>query len=128
MVGLALGNLFVGPLSDSLGRKPLLITMALFTIASVAIVFTTNIGVMISAFRTRVLWRSWAVISRAISSDLYSGKQLTKFLAILMLLMSGTCISTCTWWHRVNICYMAYDIYHLNSLWLSYVRRDSVLY
>ncbi|MBF0738022.1 Bcr/CflA family efflux MFS transporter [Staphylococcus arlettae] len=87
MVGLALGNLFVGPLSDSLGRKkPLLITMALFTIASVAIVFTTNIGVMIFLrFVQGCCGGAGAVISRAISSDLYSGKQLTKFLAILML-------------------------------------------
>ena len=35
MIGLGLGNLFVGPISDSIGRKkPLVISMIIFALAS----------------------------------------------------------------------------------------------
>lgn len=87
MIGLALGNLFVGPISDGIGRKkPLAIAMLLFTLASIGIIFVDNIWLMIALrFVQGFCGGAAAVISRAISSDLYSGKQLTKFLALLML-------------------------------------------
>lgn len=44
MIGLAFGNLFAGPISDSNGRrKPLIIAMIIFTLASLGIVFVHNI-------------------------------------------------------------------------------------
>ena len=86
MIGLALGNLFVGPISDAIGRKlPLMIAMLLFTLASIGIIFIDNIWIMVSLRFVQGFCGGAAVISRAISSDLYSGKQLTKFLALLML-------------------------------------------
>lgn len=109
MIGLALGNLFIGPISDALGRKnPLIIAMIIFTLASIAIVFTTNIWLMVLLrFIQGFCGGAGAVISRAISSDLYSGKQLTKFLAVLMLVngiapviaptLGGIILSFSTW-------------------------------
>lgn len=48
MIGLGLGNLFVGPISDSIGRKkPLVIAMIIFTLASLGIVFVHNIWIMV---------------------------------------------------------------------------------
>src|SRR5699024_6010752 len=44
MIGLAIGNFFTGPISDSIGRKhPLMIAMLLFTLASLGIIFVNNI-------------------------------------------------------------------------------------
>ena len=87
MIGLALGNLFVGPISDAIGRKmPLVVSMFIFTLASFSIIFVSNIWVMIVLrFVQGLTGGASAVISRAIASDLYSGKALTKFLALLML-------------------------------------------
>ncbi len=87
MVGLAFGNLIMGPLSDAYGRKqPLVIVMVIYTIASIGIVFATNITMMISLRLVQGLCAgAAAVISRAIASDMYHGKALTKFLAVLML-------------------------------------------
>lgn len=87
MIGLALGNLFVGPISDAIGRKmPLVVSMFIFTLASFSIIFVSNIWVMIVLrFVQELTGGASAVISRAIASDLYSGKALTKFLALLML-------------------------------------------
>ncbi|PTU82215.1 multidrug effflux MFS transporter [Staphylococcus pasteuri] len=87
MIGLALGNLFAGPISDSIGRrKPLWISMLIYTIASLGIVFVTNIQVMIALrFIQGITGGAASVISRAIASDMYKGKELTEFLSLLML-------------------------------------------
>lgn len=87
MVGLAFGNLFAGPISDSKGRKkPLFIAMVIFTLASLGIIFVTNIWVMIVLRLIQGLTGgAGAVISRAVASDKYSGNDLTKFLSLLML-------------------------------------------
>ncbi|HBY83746.1 multidrug effflux MFS transporter [Staphylococcus sp.] len=87
MIGLALGNLFAGPISDATGRKkPLWISMYIYTLASLGIVFVTNIEVMIALrFIQGVTGGAASVISRAIASDMYKGKELTKFLSLLML-------------------------------------------
>ncbi|OEK65870.1 bicyclomycin transporter TcaB [Staphylococcus equorum] len=109
MIGLALGNLFVGPISDAIGRKtPLIVAMTLFTMASIGIIFVDNIWWMIALrFVQGFCGGAGAVISRAISSDLYTGKQLTKFLALLMLVngvapvlapaLGGVILSFSTW-------------------------------
>ena len=114
MIGLAVGNLFTGPFSDSIGRKqPLMIAMLLFTLASLGIIFVNNIWWMIVLrFVQGFCGGAGAVISRVISSDLYSGKQLTKFLALLMLVngvapvlapaLGGMILSFSTW-HMVFI-------------------------
>ncbi|MGE6908511.1 multidrug effflux MFS transporter [Staphylococcus warneri] len=87
MIGLALGNLFAGPISDATGRKkPLWISMFIYTLASLGIVFVTNIEIMIALrFIQGVTGGAASVISRAITSDMYKGKELTKFLSLLML-------------------------------------------
>ncbi|HCY1640616.1 multidrug effflux MFS transporter [Staphylococcus aureus] len=87
MIGLAFGNLFAGPISDSTGRKkPLIIAMIIFTLASLGIVFIHNIWLMVALrFLQGVTGGAAAVISRAIASDTYSGNELTKFMALLML-------------------------------------------
>ncbi|WP_340584659.1 multidrug effflux MFS transporter [Staphylococcus aureus] len=87
MIGLAFDNLFAGPISDSTGRrKPLIIAMIIFTLASLGIVFVHNIWLMVALrFLQGVTGGAAAVISRAIASDMYSGNELTKFMALLML-------------------------------------------
>ncbi|HCW7985908.1 TPA: multidrug effflux MFS transporter [Staphylococcus aureus] len=87
MIGLAFGNLFAGPISDSTGRrKPLIIAMIIFTLASLGIVFVHNIWLMVALrFLQGVTGGAAVVISRAIASDMYSGNELTKFMALLML-------------------------------------------
>lgn len=87
MIGLGIGNLFVGSISDSMGRKkPLIIVMTIFTLASLGIIFVYNIWLMIILRLLQgITGGGAAVISRAIASDLYKGNELTKFLSLLML-------------------------------------------
>lgn len=82
MVGLALGQLLIGPISDKLGRKkPLLISLIVYLISTVAIIILPNIYAMIIL---RFIQGISSAISRAVSTDLYKGKEMAQFFALLM--------------------------------------------
>ena len=50
IIGLAAGQLCYGPLSDALGRRPMLITgLALYALGSVAAAFAPNLGTLLAA-------------------------------------------------------------------------------
>ncbi|NIH69864.1 multidrug effflux MFS transporter [Modestobacter marinus] len=87
VVGLAVGQVLVGPLSDAWGRRrPLLIGLALYAVASLACALAPDVGWLIAA---RVLQSLGAaagtVLARAIARDLFSGVAMTRFLSTLML-------------------------------------------
>lgn len=88
LLGLALGQLVVGPLSDVKGRRsPLMISLAVYALCSLLCVFSPSIGVLIALrFIQGVSGAAGIVLSRAIVRDLYSGTELTKFFSLLMLI------------------------------------------
>jgi MFS transporter, DHA1 family, multidrug resistance protein len=87
LLGLGFGQLVIGPMSDVLGRRrPLLIFLIAYLIASLACALSPNIYVFIAArFIQGFSAAGGLVISRAIVRDVYSGRELTKFFALLML-------------------------------------------
>lgn len=86
MLGLAVGQLFLGTLSDKFGRKkPLIISLVLYIVSSVAIVFSPNIETMIALRTIQGLSSAGSVvISRAIVADLYQGQAMTRFFGLLL--------------------------------------------
>ncbi|MNH91304.1 Bicyclomycin resistance protein [compost metagenome] len=87
LLGIGTGQLVIGPLSDIYGRRnPLLISMSVYILSSLACAFSPNIGLLI-VFRFLQGFAASAgiVISRAIARDLYSGHELTKFFSLLLL-------------------------------------------
>ncbi len=86
MVGLALGQLLIGPISDKYGRKnPLIISLVIYLISTLAIIIFPNVYAMITLrFIQGVSSAGAVVISRAISTDLYHGRDLATFFALLM--------------------------------------------
>ncbi len=88
LLGLAFGQLVVGPLSDVKGRRmPLLISLVLYAVASLLCALTGNIWVLILLrFIQGVTGAAGIVISRAVVRDLYSGSELTRFFSLLMLI------------------------------------------
>ncbi|MBU7592464.1 Bcr/CflA family multidrug efflux MFS transporter [Metabacillus halosaccharovorans] len=87
LLGLGLGQLIIGPMSDVQGRrKPLLIFLVLYLLASLTCSFAPNIYTFIaSRFVQGFAAAGGLVISRAVVRDVYSGKELTKFFSLLML-------------------------------------------
>lgn len=88
LLGLAAGQLVVGPLSDSNGRKrPLILFIALYVVASLICAFAPNIYILIIArFLQGFTAAAGIVISRAVVRDLFDGHELTKFFSLLMLI------------------------------------------
>lgn len=86
LLGLAFGQLVTGPLSDSLGRrKPLIIFLIAYAIASVACIFAPNIYAFVGLrFVQGFAASAGLVISRAIVRDVSSGAELTRLFALLM--------------------------------------------
>ncbi|WP_046226239.1 multidrug effflux MFS transporter [Paenibacillus dauci] len=88
LLGLALGQLIVGPLSDVKGRRtPLIISLVLYAVSSLLCALTGNIWMLILLrFVQGVTGAAGIVISRAVVRDLYSGHELTRFFSLLMLI------------------------------------------
>jgi len=84
-VGMALGQLVGGPVSDQRGRKrPLLVAVAVMSAASVACALTPSIGVMMLARLVQGFAGGWAmVIGRAVVVDLARGARLVRVLNVI---------------------------------------------
>mgnify|MGYP000758907606 FL=1 len=85
MIGLAVGQIIFGPLSDKYGRRPLLLaSMWLFIISTVACVFAPTIFVFVVLRLLQGIGGAGGiVISRSIATDRYGGKELAKMLAVI---------------------------------------------
>ncbi len=91
LLGLALGQLIIGPLSDAFGRRlPLLIGTGVHVLASLLCVVAPNIAVLGGL---RVLQglgaAAGAVVAMAIVRDLYTGRAAATLLSRLILVMGA---------------------------------------
>jgi DHA1 family bicyclomycin/chloramphenicol resistance-like MFS transporter len=90
-IGLALGQVFVGPLSDSLGRRrPMLISVALFALAELACYFAPNFETFLFLRVLVGIGASGAsVIGFAVMRDLYAGESLIHFMGRVFLIQGA---------------------------------------
>ncbi|ARU93812.1 multidrug effflux MFS transporter [Tatumella citrea] len=87
LLGLGLGQLLFGPMSDKYGRTgPLALSLLVLFLASIGCSLAQNIDQLLVARLLQGLGGAGgAVLSRAIARDMYQGHELTKFFALLML-------------------------------------------
>ncbi|MDR3269273.1 MAG: MFS transporter, partial [Tannerella sp.] len=85
MLGIALGQLFFGSISDKLGRRhPLFLSFFLYLLATVACILSPNIQTLIVCRLLQGFGAAGSiVIARSVASDWFSGKELLKFLALI---------------------------------------------
>ena len=85
MIGLAAGQVFIGPLTDKYGRKRILIvSMLMFAIASVLCILAPNIYLFnFARIFQGIAGAGGIVISKSMSTDMYSGRELANFMAVL---------------------------------------------
>lgn len=85
MIGLAVGQLLFGPLSDRYGRRiPLIVAMLLFLFSTLGCLFSTTI-LQFTGWRLvqGIAGAGGIVISRSIAADMFSGRELAKMLAVI---------------------------------------------
>lgn len=88
MLGMGLGQFLVGPLSDKTGRRPpLLIGMALCTLATLVCFLAPTIEVLVAArFFMGFTGAIGLVLARAIVADSSSGLQTARLMGIMMMI------------------------------------------
>ncbi|GGV57552.1 multidrug effflux MFS transporter [Streptomyces massasporeus] len=91
MIGIAVGQLVLGPLSDTLGRRrPLLTGLTVYVVASAVCALAPDPAVLIGMRLVQGLaGAAGIVIARAVVRDLYDGLAAARLLSSLML-VSGT--------------------------------------
>lgn len=89
ILGLAIGQLFYGPLSDRYGRRPVLMTgLALYTIASFAALLSPTADILIAARLFQALGGcAGLVIGRAVVRDTSATTEATRRLAMMNLMV-----------------------------------------
>ncbi|MFG0215628.1 multidrug effflux MFS transporter [Brevibacillus porteri] len=114
MLGLSIGQLFAGPISDVRGRRiPLIIGLILYAVSSFLCAVAPSIYTFVLLrFVQGLAGSAGIVIARATVRDLYAGTELTKFFALLMLIngiapiaapIVGGQILQFTTWHGVFV-------------------------
>jgi MFS transporter, DHA1 family, multidrug resistance protein len=87
----ALGQLFVGPLSDRYGRRPAVLGgIAIFVVGSIVCALAPTLSmVVVGRIIQAVGVCASSVLSRAIARDLFSGDQLGRVLSFIMVAMAA---------------------------------------
>lgn len=90
-VAFALGQLFVGPLSDRFGRTPLVVCgLCVFVVGSAVCAFATSLPQLIVGRVIQALGVcATSVLSRAIARDLFEGDALARALSLVMVAMAA---------------------------------------
>ncbi|GAA2994224.1 MFS transporter, DHA1 family, bicyclomycin/chloramphenicol resistance protein [Actinokineospora diospyrosa] len=87
MIGLAVGQVVAGPLSDSLGRRgPLLVGLGLYVVSSLVCAVAPSVYTLVGLrFAQGVAAAAGVVIARAAVRDVFSGAAMARFFSALML-------------------------------------------
>lgn len=114
VLGIALGQIIAGPLSDAVGRRrPLLIGLGAYALASLLCAGAPSAGILIGLrFVQGVAGAAGIVLASAIVRDLYTGVAAARFFSLLMLVSGlapilapifGAQMLRFTSWHGVFI-------------------------
>jgi DHA1 family bicyclomycin/chloramphenicol resistance-like MFS transporter len=87
----AVGQLFVGPLADTVGRAPFVIGgLVVFAAGGVVCAIAPSLPVLIAGRSIQALGAcATSVLARAIARDSYEGPELTRALALVMIAMAA---------------------------------------
>lgn len=85
MIGLGIGQVILGPVSDKYGRKPVLaVSILVFIVAAVVSIFSPSVHFFIWCRLFQGLGVSGAYfLARTIPADMYSGRPLAKIMALI---------------------------------------------
>ncbi|MGO9396677.1 MAG: multidrug effflux MFS transporter [Xanthobacteraceae bacterium] len=128
-IGLALGQLFYGPLLDRFGRKrPLYAGLSLFTVASFGCIAVHSPGLFIAFRLLQALGGCVAQVGAiAMVRDFFPARESAKILSLLMLVLSvsplfapsiGSLIATTIGWPWIFVILAAFALLLMIVIWL----------
>lgn len=135
VIGMGIATFFMGPLSDALGRRVVLLSgTALYIAASVLAWRAQTLELLLAA---RVLQGIGAsgprVVAMAIVRDLYSGRQMARILSFIMMTFTlvpavspliGAWIANAAGWRAIFLAFVVFAV--ISGLWLALRQPESL--
>ena len=135
LVGLGLGTLVLGPVSDALGRKPvILIGIAVYMLAAVvAATADTMTALLVARFVQGLGTAAPRVVSQAMVRDLYSGRMMARVVSFSMTVFAlvpavapliGAGLGNAFGWRAIFWSFLVFGL--ISALWL-WLRQPETL-
>ncbi len=135
VLGMGVGTLFTGPLSDAYGRRPIILAGVLLYIAgAVAAALAHTLEHLLIARVVQGLGAAGPrVVAMAIIRDLYTGRQMAKLMSFVMLIFTlvpafapslGAAIAVFAGWRGIFAAFVVFSL--TSAIWL-FRRQDETL-
>lgn len=135
VLGMGIGTLFTGPLSDAFGRKPVLLGgAAVYCLASALAIFAQSLELMLAARLLQGLGAAGPrVVALAIIRDLYKGRAMAQTMSFVMMVFTlvpamaptiGSGIISFAGWHGIFWAFLAFSV--TSMIWLGFRQPETL--
>jgi DHA1 family bicyclomycin/chloramphenicol resistance-like MFS transporter len=128
ILGLGIGTFFVGPLSDTFGRKPVILSGAGVYILGAGLAFAApELDLLLSARLLQGLGAATArIVALAIIRDLHAGREMARLVSFVMMVftlvpavapLAGAGIIALAGWRGIFGCFILFSL--VSTLWMA---------
>ncbi len=136
VLGMGVGTFFAGPLSDSFGRKPILMLgSVIYILSSAAAIFAESLEALLLARALQGVGAAGPrVIGMAIIRDLFKGREMARLMSFVMMVFTlvpalaptlGAGLIAVAGWRSIFLSFMVFAF--VGAVWLSLRQRETLL-